>query len=142
MTAAAGIYALFKNANSFLIFSLVGATGAGIYFLSLAGLLEVLSIDYRMAVTIAYLLGTIFNFLTNKFLTFKNRELSNTPIQLFRYAATAAFSYVLTMLIVLIAVEKLHQSPYFGAIASHVVTLIVNYLLSRHWVFAQVEGRK
>ena len=131
-----------KSAKSFLVFSLVGATGAGIYFLVLALLLEVLATDYRVAVTIAYSLGTIFNFLTNKLLTFKNRESSDTTIQLFRYAAVAAFSYVLTMLIVLFTVEGLHHSPYFGAIASHAVTLVVNYLLSKHWVFARVEGRK
>lgn len=133
---------MLKSAKSFFVFSLVGATGAGIYFLVLAVLLEVLAIDYRVAVTIAYLLGVIFHFLTNKFLTFKNRDLSDATTQLFRYAAVAAFSYVLTMLIVLFAVERLHHPPYYGVIASLAVTVVVNYLLSKHWVFAHVEGRK
>lgn len=85
---------MLKNAKSFLVFSLVGATGAGIYFLILAVLLEILAIDYRAAVTIAYLLGMIFHFLTNKLLTFKNRELAATTTQLFRYATVAALVLV------------------------------------------------
>lgn len=132
---------LLKNGKSFLVFSLVGATGAVIYFLCLAVLLEVLAIDYRVAVTIAYLLSLIFNFMTNKLLTFKNRELSDMTTQFYRYAAVAALSYVLTMLIVLFTVERLHHPPYFGVIASLAVTVVVNYLLSKHWVFAHEEGR-
>ena len=115
---------------------MVGATGAGINFLSLAVLLEVFVIDYRVGVTVSYLLGVIFHFLTNKLLTFKNREFSNVPSQLFRYVTVAAISYVVTILIVVIVVEGLHSQPYFGVIASLAVTVVIHYMLSKHWIFA------
>jgi putative flippase GtrA len=133
---------LLKNKKSFLVFSLVGAATAGLYFLSLAVLLEILAVDYRVAVTISYLLGVTFHFSANKCLTFRNIELIGTIPQLFRYAAVAAFNYVLTMLIVLFTVEKLRQPPYLGVFISVGVTMIVGFLLSKHWIFVQVENRK
>jgi putative flippase GtrA len=142
LAATTVIHALLKNRKSFLVFSLVGAATAGLYFLSLAVLLEILTVDYRVAVTISYLLGVTFQFLANKLLTFRNTELMGTIPQLFRYAAVAAFNYVLTMLIVLFTVEKLHQPPYLGVLISVGVTVIVGYLLSKHWIFAQAENRK
>ncbi|MBX9810886.1 MAG: GtrA family protein [Burkholderiales bacterium] len=142
MAATTVIHALLKDRKSFLVFSLVGAATAGIYFLALAVLLEILAIDYRVAVTISYLLGVTFQFSANKFLTFKNKELMDTIPQLFRYAAVAAFNYVLTMLIVMFTVEKLRQPPYLGVFISVGVTVIVGYLLSKHWIFAQADNRK
>ena len=142
MAATTVIHALLKNRKSFLVFSLVGAATAGLYFLSLAALIEILAVDYRVAVTFSYLLGVTFQFSANKLLTFKNRKLMGTIPQLFRYAAVAASNYVLTMLIVLFTVEKLHQPPYLGVLISVGVTVMVGYLLSRHWIFAQAKNRK
>lgn len=133
---------LVKDVKSFLVFSFVGAATAGIYFLSLAVLLELLAVDYRVAVTIAYFLGVAFHFLTNKFVTFKNKELSGVITQLFRYAIVAGVNYVVTMLIVMLTVEKLHQPPYLGVLISVGVTVIMAYLLSKYWIFARAENRE
>ena len=133
------IEALLENRRTFLVFAGVGAATAALYFSSLALQIEVLSIDYRVAVTISYLLGNVFQFSVNKLLTFKNKDLPGTLPQLFRYAAVAAFNYVLTMLIVLFVVEVLRQPPYLGVIFSIGVTMIAGYLLSKHWIFANRE---
>lgn len=142
MAATTLINALLKKRISFLVFSLVGATTAGIYFVSLAVLLEKFAVDYRVAVTISYLLGVTFHFSANKLLTFKNNELMGTIPQLFRYAAVAVFNYVLTMLIVLFTVERLRQPPYLGVFISVGITAVSGYLLSKHWIFAHAEKRK
>lgn len=131
---------LLRDVKSFLVFSFVGAATAGIYFLSLAVLLEMFAMDYRVAVTISYSLALTFHFLTNKLITFKNKELAGSVAQVLRYAIFAAFNYVLTMIIVLLTVEKLHRPPYLGLLLSVCVTVIVGYLLSKHWIFARTEN--
>lgn len=136
------IDALLKNTRSFLLFCFVGAATAGIYFLSLAVLLEAFGIDYRLAVTISYLFGVTFQFSTNKVLTFQDRSVAETIPQLFRYATVAVLNYLLTMLIVLFAVEKLRQPPYFGVFIAVGVTMVSGYLLSKHWIFGRSEKRK
>jgi len=133
---------LLKDVKSFLVFSFVGAATAAIYFSSLAVLLELFTINYRGAVTISYFLGVTFHFLTNKFVTFRNKESSGAVTQLFRYAFVVALNYVVTMMIVLLTVEKLHQPPYLGVLISVGVTVIMAYLLSKHWIFARTENRE
>jgi len=46
------------------------------------------------------------------------------------------------MMIVLLTVEKLHQPPYLGVLISVGVTVIMAYLLSKHWIFARTENRE
>jgi putative flippase GtrA len=133
---------LLKDVKSFLVFSFVGAATAGIYFSSLAIMLEIFEIDYRIAVTISYFLGVTFHFLANKFVTFKNNELSGAITQIFRYATVAALNYVVTMLIVLLTVEKLHQPPYVGVLIAVGATVIMAYLLFKYWIFVRAENRE
>jgi len=71
--------------------------------------------DYRVAVTMSYLLGVTFHFLTIN--SSRSRTKSCGAVtELFRYAIVAALNYVVTMIIVLLTVEKLHRPPYLGVL--------------------------
>ena len=124
-----------KSKESFLMYSFVGATGAIIYIFSLAIILEKFEVDYRLAVSIAYILGTSFHFFCNKFLTFNKPEFSDIPVQIFRYIILSICSYTLSMLIIIFTVERLHYQPYHGVVGSIVITMVANYLIAKHWVF-------
>jgi len=143
MTTYRDIINLAKDKESFLMYFFVGGTGAIIYIFALAIILEKFQVDYRLAVSIAYILGTSFHFFCNKFLTFNKPELSDIPVQIFRYIILSIFSYTLSMLIVIFIVERLHYSPYHGVVGSIAVTMVANYLIAKHWVFTHtLEGNE
>lgn len=121
--------------RAFSLFALFGLATAGVYFAALTFLLEVLKIDYRLAVSVAYFLGVVFHFVANKSITFKQHDLTDIQRQIARYLVLVAVNYALTLVIVIFAVEVLGFAPYVGVLLSMGATVISGYLLSRFWVF-------
>ena len=120
--------------QSFFKFGLVGAATAAIYFLVLASLLELLKADYKLAVSIAYIVSVTFQFNANKYFTFK-AERKNVVHQLTKYLILLIINYLITMLVVRFVVEKLGLTAYHGVLASVPLIMVVGYLLSKHWIF-------
>lgn len=105
-----------------------------IYFGLLAVFLEILHLDYRVGVGIAYVIAVSFHFFSNRQLTFRaNRE---RPLQqVIRYLPMVVLNYVLTVVMVAVSVEILELSPYLGAVVATVVTTVVGFFISKAWVF-------
>jgi putative flippase GtrA len=118
----------------FLKFGLVGAATAAIYFLVLAFHLEGLGADYNLAVSIAYIVSVVFQFIANKHFTFKS-ETTNVPLQLAKYLVLLLINYLVTILVVRFVVENLGLTAYHGVLASVPLIMVVGYLLSKPWIF-------
>lgn len=128
-----------SETRAFLLFALFGLLTATVYFGTLAILLEVVHVEYRWAVSVSYLTGVLFNFSTNRVITFKHRELSGIHRQILKYSILVAINYLLTILIVIFTVETLCLLPYIGVVFSMGATLITGYILSRFWVFKRAS---
>jgi putative flippase GtrA len=120
--------------HRFLKFALVGAATAAIYFLVLAFHLEVLKANYNLAVSIAYFVSVIFQFIANKRFTFKSETASVLP-QFSKFLALLFINYLVTIIVVTFVVEKLGLTAYYGVLASIPLIMAVGYLLSKHWIF-------
>ena len=118
-----------------LTFLIVGGVAFSVYFLVLAALLEVVRMDYRIAVTIAYGGGMIVSFYGNKTITFQQRQRVGTMGQLARFCIISGINYAVTMGIVIVVVEWLHQVTYLGAYISAVVSACISCLAAKYWVF-------
>lgn len=118
----------------FLKFELVGAATAAIYFLVLAFHLEVLGANYNLAVSIAYIVSVVFQFIANKRFTFKSETTSVLP-QLSKFLVLLFINYLVTILVVRFVVENLGLTAYHGVLASVPLIMVVGYLLSKHWIF-------
>ena len=120
------------------MFLLIGGITAAIYFGLLTVFLEILSFDYRVGVSIAYLAAVSFHFFANRRLTFRaNHE--NPLQQVVRYLPMVALNYLLTVVIVTVSVEILGLTPYVGAAVAIVVTAGLGFIISKAWVFRK-EG--
>lgn len=117
-----------------MLFLAVGAITAGIYFFIFTVFWKMLHVDYRVSVSIAYVLSVTFQFLTNRGVTFKNHS-HNVLNQLIRYVVMLVINYGITMAVVEYTVKVLLLSPYFGVIFSVGITVITGFLLSKLWVF-------
>lgn len=124
---------------AFAKFGLVGSITAVIYFLVMWLIEAVLGASYAGAVSLAYLLSTIFQFAANRHFTFAAAHGSSEG-QILRYMCMWLINYLITILIVSICVEKLQLSPYVGVCIAVVLTMSVGYFLARYWVFKVKEG--
>lgn len=113
---------------------LVGATTAGIYFMLMAFLLEVIRLDYRIGVTSSYVIAIGFHFLANRHITFQSGG-RDFVSQALRYAAIALLNYLITLATVVVGVELVGINPYVGVAFSILITVVVGYLACRVWVF-------
>lgn len=112
----------------------MGGITAVIYFGLLAIFLDIMSLDYRMGVSVAYITAVAFHFFANRRLTFSSRN--ERPFrQVVRYLLMVAFNYLLTVMLVTVSVEKLGLSPYMGAAVAIVVTTGLGFFISKVWVF-------
>lgn len=121
--------------QAFLSYCIVGGLSAAISFASFALFWNVLHINYKFAVTVSYVLAILFNFLCNRYFTFKGfgRDLAR---HMYRYITMIVLNYAITMFIVHADVEWFALSPYIGLFASIAATAVSGFLLSRFWVFA------
>lgn len=125
--------------RAFLLFAFFGVATAAVYFSFLAFFLESLRIEYRTSVSLSYIIGVLFHFSSNKMITFNQNKLSGTRQQILRYIVLVAGNYVITLLIVMFAVEMLGLLPYHGVLLSMGATLLTGYIISRLWVFTGVS---
>jgi len=125
---------LVEHIPAFSRFALVGATTAAVYFGVFALLHDMIGAAYQIAVSCGYVAGVAFHFVANRNLTFKDAG-GHIPSQLAKYAVVAAVNYVITLVVVGIAVEGFGLSPYLGVLAAVATTTFTGYALFARWVF-------
>lgn len=122
----------------FLTYLVVGGLTALIYFGFIALSIEVFELDYRIGVSIAYVLAVSFHFVANRKFTF--RVVDNRIIhQSIRYLGVLLINYLITIGVVSFFVDRVGISTYLSAAISIVVTVGVGYFASKFWVFRNRE---
>lgn len=120
--------------SELLAYLIIGGLTAFIYFGIIALDVEILELDYRIAVSIAYVIAVSFHFLANRKFTFRVSD-SRVVRQFFRYIGVLLINYLITISIVSLSVDRLGVSPYEGVAASIAVTVVVGYIVTKFWVF-------
>jgi len=118
----------------FISFLIIGILTACVYFAIFTVLWKWLGINYKIAVTSAYIPAVSFQFFTNRTFAFKNHA-DNITHQAVKFMMLLAINYLFTIAIVTGAVVYLSASPYSGMILSLGVTMISGFLISKLWVF-------
>lgn len=116
------------------LFLFVGAVTAAIYFALFTITWKWLHFDYKFAVSIAYILSVIFQFLANRQFTFKSKK-ENLLYQISKFIVLLMINYIITLIIVITLVNQFLFSPYLAIILSLGITVITGFLLSKLWVF-------
>lgn len=87
---------------------------------------------------IAWILGVLFAFVTNKLLVFDSKSLRFDLVlkELISFVACRLFSGALDTAIMLVFVNMLHFNDLIIKLASNVLVIIINYVLSKFFIFA------
>lgn len=123
-----------KHHVDFVSFAAVGLFTGIIYFACISVLLELFRTDYRIAVSTAYATALVCHFLANRNLTFRGHA-GRLHLQLLKYGGMVSINYLTTMGIVIGTVKLLNGSPYVGALFAIGINLLLNYFISKYWIF-------
>ena len=122
-------------------FSMVGLITFVLNFFLVWVLYGQAGLDYRLAVSCAYLLTVLAHFALNRSYTYGHEGGSVAP-DTARYCIMLIVNYLITLSITTLSVELLSLTPYFGIVFSIFGTAFSSFLLMKHYVFVRVEGAK
>lgn len=117
-------------------FVFVGLLTFGINFSMFHLFYGVGEIDYRISVSLAYVITVVCHFLLHRFFTFEaaGQELAHN---VGKYLAMLGLNYGITITTAWCVVEVLGLSPYFGVIASTAATACTSFLVMKYFVFGK-----
>ena len=118
-----------------LRFALVGIFTLGIYSLTFHIFYAYVQLDYRIAITIAYLITVSTHFLLNRRYTFANTNTTVMP-SLLKYSMMLAVNYLLILLIMWLLVDILKCTPYLGLILPSLIGAFTSFMIMKYFVFS------
>ena len=95
--------------------------------------------DYRIAVSLAFVLTVILHFFLHRIFTFKASD-QQIAHNAGKYIFMLGINYVITMIVAWFVVEILRISPSFTVIAATAVTTVMNFFLMKYFVFKSKEA--
>ena len=124
-----------KPSGAFLRYALVGGLNTALYCALLWLFVQRGTMPYPLSVALAFVLSMCFQYLANKYFTFKVSKRSAAEV--IRYAVVAAINYCLSVGIVWTGLEILHTTKFVISVVSAVIVGSTGFLLSLLWVFRQ-----
>jgi putative flippase GtrA len=118
--------------RQFLIYVGVGVLSAIVDIGSMQALLW-LAFDHRIAVTVGFAVGLVFNYLCHERFTFRAKRSTATFV---RFAVLVLMNYGLTLLCVQLGVALL-DSVLAGKLVSLPIIAANGFLWGRYWIFRQ-----
>jgi putative flippase GtrA len=119
---------------SYLIF---GVLTTAVNYVSYWAARGPLAVDYRISTVIAWILAVAFAFVTNKFFVFKSRSVRRGVLlrEASAFVLARLASGVFDIGWMILAVEWIHMNDMLAKILSNVVVIIMNYILSKMFIF-------
>jgi len=114
-------------------FIICGILSAGIYFATLALLIEGLNMGTLTSYSISYVVSSSFNFIYNKKITFMSNNF--IVFELIKYLIMLGLSYTIGVAIIKIVTINLGVSIYISSFISIGFTTIFRYIISKNFVY-------
>lgn len=115
-------------------FVVVGLVTFGIYFSVFHLFYGLVHLNYRIAVSLAYVITVISHFWLHRLLTFSAAE-QQIMHNAGKYLLMLGVNYGITLAIVGVVVEVAELSPYIGVIASTATTAWMSFFVMKYFVF-------
>lgn len=107
-------------------------------------LLWAMGADYRVSTALSWIAAVLFAFITNKFIVFRsfNIRLKFLWKEFVSFVACRAATGVITMVGMIIMVDMLHWNEFLGKLVVSAVSLVLNYILSKLFIFKKGNNKK
>ena len=124
----------FSKFYTFFKFAITGVANTLINFLIFTLLSVVLNLNIYFSEITAYSCGMLNSYIVNRTWTFSTKEKFLSP-QLIKFIVTNIAVMLLSLLLLNIFTEHLMLSKIVAKIFATVITTVVNFLISKLWVY-------
>lgn len=114
-------------------FTLVGAANFVLTFVVFTMMLKVMSVNYLLSLSAAWLVGLFFSYVLNFSWVFKPEEKIQFKARFLKYFLASVVSIVLNMLILAFIVERTDADPYYVQLALIPLIVLFNFLAAKFW---------
>jgi putative flippase GtrA len=118
-------------------FGVVGASGYAVNLGVFAILVHLLGVHYLIASPIAYVAGTINNFIWNRHWTFTNAREGHPGHQAWKFFAVSALSFGVNYGVLIALVHSTGMEKVLAQAIANIVGMPVNFLGQKLWSFKQ-----
>lgn len=127
-----------KNRKQFLRFSLIGVLNTAVDY-AIFSAVSLFSQNIYLAQTCGYAAGVFNSYTLNRKWTFDTQKKFFSP-ELVRFIMVNLISYAASLGALWLLADVWGLNKYFAKILLVGVTLVINYVLNRIWVFGGGEG--
>jgi putative flippase GtrA len=118
-----------ETRRQFIIYCLIGASGALLDFLVYSLLVKETQLHYEIANAIGYAAGTVLSFFLNAHFNFKTRNALS--LRFLSFCGVALLGWALSAGILYVAVEHLGWDKYLAKLSTIVAVVLLQYNLNR-----------
>lgn len=129
------IHYFIQNRNLITKFGLVGIIGFILNYFFVWLFYGVFVLDYRIAVTLAYIVTAIIHFMLNRTFTYRANGASMVH-HAWKYVVMLAINYMISLFTSIITVEICGLSPYFGIVFATAIMMCSNFFFMKYFVFS------
>ncbi len=127
-------------AKQFLCFSGVGIIGTLAHYLTLIGLVEVVSAKAVLGSAMGFIVGALVNYFLNYYITFKSTKSHHEAI--IKFFTVAVIGLILNTLIMVLATEVFALYYLLAQFIATGLVLLWNFTGNRIWTFWEKENGK
>lgn len=107
-------------------------------------ILDIYNVNYRINTTISTLISVIFAYITNKIYVFESRELGRKKVlkEILKFIFSRVGTYIVEIIGMYIFIELVKIENLISKILMNVIVIILNYILSKFYIFKKEEVKK
>lgn len=97
--------------------------------------INIFNIDELISNIIAWIIGVIFAFITNKFFVFESKQKNILIKELLAFISSRLTTLIIEEIILFIFIIKLNLNAYIVKLIAQIIVIVFNYILSKFLVF-------
>lgn len=126
-----------KNFKFIYRFVIVGIVTFLINFILVYSFDQIIKLDYKKSVSIAYVITLFCHFLLNRSFTFKVHHFDFA--HLLRYSILPIINFFIALSVAFVVVEIIRLPVYYSVFFSTTVSAFVSYMILKYFVFLKME---
>lgn len=129
------------NLLNFIIYNLFGAVATAVNMGSYFLLYDIAGLENVPAVFLSWLFAVSVAFCTNKFFVFRSHATDHRTVlrELWQFFSCRISTGILDIVIMYIAVDRLHADAVLWKLISNLIVGLINYLVGQLVIFARKE---
>ena len=135
---------LIKKYEEIIKYLIIGVLTTALNYTVFVILVNVVKMEMHASNLIAWLVGVIFAYFTNKLFVFESKSFKVQVLgkEIISFGAARVFSLLLEEIILYIFVDLLNMNKLIIKLIANIIVIIVNYILSKFFIFKKNKEQK